>query len=348
MLEQRRGGLLGQHPRFRGSAFGSSQQVADLGARLVDLSAGGPASLVQLRLRLLFGLVAYLCGVVVYLRGVGPNLLRFPAQSRGFLCRLLSRGGRLLDGPRVGRPHEIGDDKVEEIIVATLQQPPPREATHWSTRAMANHAKVSQTFVSRVWRAFGLKPHREDTWKLSADPQFIDKVRDIVGLYLDPPERAVVLCVDEQTQTQALDRTRPILPLLPATPARRTHDYKRNGTTDLFAALDVAAGRVHTQLHSRHRTVEFKKFLGHLDREVPAEFDVHLILDNYSTHKAPQIHRWLLRHPASCCTSPPPARRGSTWWSAARGWPARQCRRRWPRWTPASTRMRRCAAGPRS
>ncbi len=203
----------------------------------------------------------------------------------------------LLDEPRVGRPREIGDDTVEQIIVDALQSAPPGQATHWSTRAMARHANVSQTFVSRVWRTFGLKPHLTDTWKLSTDPQFVDKVRDVVGLYLDPPERAVVLCVDEKSQTQALERTRPILPLLPTTPARATHDYKRHGTVDLFAALDVATGRVHTQLHSRHRTAEFRKFLNHLDREVPDDLDIHLILDNYSTHKTPAIHRWLLRHP---------------------------------------------------
>lgn len=203
----------------------------------------------------------------------------------------------LLDEPRVGRPREVGDDKIEQIIVDTLQAEPPDEATHWSTRSMARHAKVSQTFVSRVWRAFGLKPHLVDTWKLSTDPQFVEKVRDVVGLYLDPPERAVVLCVDEKSQTQALARTRPILPLLPTSPARASHDYVRNGTTDLFAALDVATGRVHTQLHSRHRTIEFRTFLNHLDRQVPDELDVHLILDNYSTHKTPAIHRWLLRHP---------------------------------------------------
>jgi transposase len=203
----------------------------------------------------------------------------------------------LLDEPRVGRPREIGDEVIEAIIVDTLQRKPPDEATHWSTRSMAKHAQVSQTMVSRVWRAFGLKPHQQDTWKLSGDPQFVDKVRDIVGLYLDPPERAVVLCVDEKSQTQALERTRPTLPLLPTTPTRATHDYIRNGTVDLFAALDVATGRVHTQLHSRHRSAEFKKFLNHLDREVPDDLAVHLILDNYSTHKTPEIHRWLLRHP---------------------------------------------------
>ncbi|CAN5303031.1 IS630-like element ISMsm2 family transposase [soil metagenome] len=203
----------------------------------------------------------------------------------------------LLDEPRVGRAREIDDDQVEQIVVDTLQAAPPEEATHWSTRTMARHADVSQTFVSRVWRAFGLKPHLVDTWKLSTDPQFVEKVRDVVGLYLDPPERAVVLCVDEKSQTQALARTQPILPLLPTSPARASHDYKRNGTTDLFAALDVATGRVHTQMHARHRTTEFRKFLNHLDKQVPDEFDVHLVLDNYATHKTPAIHRWLLRHP---------------------------------------------------
>ena len=223
----------------------------------------------------------------------------------------------LLDEPRVGRPREVDDDKIEQIIVDTLQSAPPEEATHWSTRSMARHADVSQTLVSRVWRAFGLKPHQVDTWKLSTDPQFVDKVRDVVGLYLDPPERAVVLCVDEKSQTQALARTRPILPLLPTSPARASHDYKRNGTTDLFAALDVATGRVHTQLHSRHRTAEFKKFLGHLDREVPADLDVHLILDNYSTHKTPEIHRWLLRHPRFVLHFTPT---GSSWLNLVERW----------------------------
>jgi transposase len=196
-----------------------------------------------------------------------------------------------------GRRVPVTDEQVEQVVVAMLEQAPPDEATHWSTRAMARRAGLSQATVDRIWRAFGLKPHLEQTWKLSADPQFVDKVRDIVGLYLDPPERAAVLCVDEKSQIQALERTRPILPVLPTTPARATHDYVRNGTADLFAALDVASGRVHTQLHSRHRAEEFRVFLNLLDREVPAELDVHLILDNYATHKTPTIHRWLLRHP---------------------------------------------------
>jgi transposase len=221
-----------------------------------------------------------------------------PATVGKWRARFVERGvAGLLDEPRVGRPRQHGDDKVEQIVLDTLQAAPPAEATHWSTRTMAAHAQVSQTFVSRVWRAFGLKPHLHETFKLSTDPQFIDKVRDVVGLYLDPPERAVVLCVDEKAQTQALERTRPGIPLLPATPARGAHDYVRHGTLDLFAALELTTGRVHTQLHSRHRTAEFKTFLDHLDQQVPDEFDVHLVLDNYATHKTPAIHRWLLGHP---------------------------------------------------
>jgi transposase len=203
----------------------------------------------------------------------------------------------LLDEPRSGAPRRVSDGQVEAVIVKTLEEAPPGEATHWSTRDMARRVGLSQASVSRIWRAFGLKPHLEQTWKLSSDPQFIEKVRDVVGLYLDPPERAVVLCVDEKSQIQALERSAPILPLLPGTPARASHDYVRNGTVDLFAALEVASGRVHTQLHARHRAVEFRKFLAHLDREVPDGFAVHLILDNYATHKTPEIQRWLVRHP---------------------------------------------------
>ena len=156
---------------------------------------------------------------------------------------------------------------------------------------------MSQSAVSRIWRAFGLKPHLVDSFKLSPDPLFIDKVRDIVGLYLNPPDAAVVLCVDEKTQVQALDRTAPVLPLMPGTPERRTHDYKRNGTTNLYAALDVASGNVIADMTPRHRAEEFRRFLNLIDRNVPADLDVHVILDNYSTHKTPSIQRWLLRHP---------------------------------------------------
>jgi transposase len=203
----------------------------------------------------------------------------------------------LTDEPRPGRPRAITDEQVEQVITKTLEEPPPHHDTHWSTRSMARATRLSQTAISRIWRTFGLKPHLQQTWKLSTDPQFIDKVRDIVGLYLDPPEHALVLCVDEKSQIQALDRTAPSLPLLPTTPARRTHDYVRNGTTSLFAALDVASGRVISQVHRRHRHQEFLKFLRTIDARVPPELDVHLVCDNYATHNTEAIKLWLVRHP---------------------------------------------------
>ena len=202
----------------------------------------------------------------------------------------------LLDEPRPGRPRTISDEQVDEVIVKTLETT-PKNATHWSTRSMAAEVGLNQTAVHRIWKAFGLQPHRQDTWKLSKDPQFIEKVRDVVGLYLNPPERAVVLCVDEKSQIQALDRTQPILPLLPGVPERRSHDYRRAGTSSLYAALDLTSGKVIGALHARHRAIEFKKFLATIDREVPAYLDVHLVLDNSSTHKTPQIKRWLTAHP---------------------------------------------------
>jgi transposase len=202
----------------------------------------------------------------------------------------------LLDEPRPGRPRTISDEQVEAVIVKTLETT-PRDATHWSTRSMAREAGLTQSAVLRIWKAFGLQPHRQETWKLSKDPQFIDKVRDVVGLYLNPPERAVVLCVDEKSQIQALDRTAPILPMLPGTPERATHDYRRAGTSSLYAALNITTGQIIGALHSRHRAIEFKKFLQTIDREVPAQFDVHLVLDNSSTHKTPAIRNWLAAHP---------------------------------------------------
>jgi transposase len=202
----------------------------------------------------------------------------------------------LTDEPRPGQPRKITDAKVEEVIVKTLETT-PKDATHWSTRSMAAEVGLNQTAVHRIWKAFGLQPHRQATWKLSKDPQFIEKVRDVVGLYLNPPERAVVLCVDEKSQIQALDRTAPILPMLPGVPERATHDYKRAGTSSLYAALDLATGKVIGRLHSRHRAIEFKQFLQTLDREVPAELDVHVVLDNSSTHKTPAIQKWLTAHP---------------------------------------------------
>ena len=209
-------------------------------------------------------------------------------------------GERRLDGlcddPRPGPPRTIDDAKVEEVIVRTLESA-PRGATHWSTRSMANAAGISRSSVHAIWQAFGLKPHLVGEFKLSPDPQFIDKVRDVAGLYLNPPEAAVVLCVDEKTAIQALDRTAPILPLMPGTPQRRTHDYRRHGTTDLFAALDAASGKVIASMAPRHRSEEFRRFLNLIDKEVPEHLDVHVVLDNVSTHKTPTIQRWLVRHP---------------------------------------------------
>src|SRR6266545_4922565 len=202
----------------------------------------------------------------------------------------------LHDEPRPGKPRTISDEDVERVIVKTLEEQ-PADATHWSTRSMAAATGMSQSAVSRIWRAFGLKPHLTESFKLSPDPQFIDKVRDIVGLYLNPPEAAVVLCVDEKSQIQALDRTAPILPLLPGVPQRQSHDYTRHGTTNLYAALEVASGKVISQMTPRHRAIEFKRFLARIDQAVPAELDVHVICDNSSTHKTPAIQRWLLAHP---------------------------------------------------
>lgn len=215
----------------------------------------------------------------------------------------------LSDEPRPGAPRRVCDDQVEALIVKTLESTPP-DATHWSTRSMAAKVGVSQSTVSRIWRAFGLKPHRVETWKLSKDPLFIEKVRDVVGLYLDPPERALVLCVDEKSQIQALDRSAPILPLLPGVPQRATHDYRRYGTSSLYAALDIASGNVIGSLHARHRAIEFKKFLTKLDREVPADLEVHLILDNSSTHKPRRSSAGCSRTRGSCCTSPRHRARG--------------------------------------
>ena len=224
--------------------------------------------------------------------GVWPQTV---TKWRGRFVRQRLEG--LSDEPRPGRPRTITDEQVEQVITTTLEEPPPRQDTHWSTRSMARQVGMSQTAISRIWRAFGLKPHLVETWKLSTDPQFIDKVRDVVGLYLDPPQAALVLCVDEKSQIQALDRTAPSLPILPTTPARRSHDYVRNGTTSLFAALDVASGKVISSMHRRHRHQEFLKFLRTIDRTVPAELDVHLICDNYATHNTPAIKTWFLRHP---------------------------------------------------
>jgi transposase len=202
----------------------------------------------------------------------------------------------LLDEPRLGAPRSITDAQVEEVITETLESMPVN-STHWSTRLMAQKTGLSQTAIVRIWRAFGLQPHRVENFKFSKDPQFVEKVRDIVGLYLNPPDRAMVLCVDEKSQVQALNRTQPILPLAPGVPARQSHDYERHGVTSLFAALDVASGVTISSCYRRHRHQEFLRFLNDIDANLPGGFDVHLVMDNYGTHKVNSVRKWLARHP---------------------------------------------------
>lgn len=202
----------------------------------------------------------------------------------------------LLDEPRPGAPRSISDKKVEEVVTTTLEKM-PKNSTHWSTRLMAEQAGLSQSAIVRIWRTFGLQPHRVETFKLSKDPQFVEKVRDVVGLYWNPPERAVVLCVDEKSQVQALNRTQPILPMRPGLPARQSHDYERHGVTSLFAALDVKTGKAISSVHRRHRHQEFLKFLDIVDAQVPADLAVHIVMDNYATHKVAKVRRWFLKHP---------------------------------------------------
>jgi len=229
---------------------------------------------------------------------------------------LAKRLDGLLDEPRPGAPRQLSDTAVERVITRTLETT-PRGATHWSTRTMARACGLSQSSISRMWRAFGLKPHRTETFKLSPDPLFIEKIRDIVGLYLHPPDKALVLCVDEKSQIQALDRTQPVLPLRLGQVERRTHDYTRYGTTSLFAALDIQTGRVLGQCHARHRAREFRRFLDTIEAAVPPALDVHVVLDNYGTHKTPLIHRWLLRHPRYHLHFTPV---GATWLNQVERW----------------------------
>ncbi len=211
--------------------------------------------------------------------------------------RFLEQGiDGLHDEPRSGAPRTIDDARIEAVIVQTLESM-PANATHWSSRDMAKQSGLSVSSVQRIWRAFGLQPHRMETFKLSSDPNFVSKVRDVVGLYVSPPERAIVLCVDEKSQIQALDRTQPLLPMRPGQPARRSHDYKRHGTTSLFAALDIATGHVIGKCYSRHRASEFRKFLDEIEAAVPGNLDVHLVMDNYATHKTPLVRNWLAKRP---------------------------------------------------
>ncbi len=231
--------------------------------------------------------------------------------------RFLEQGiDGLLDEPRPGPGRQLSDEDVERVVTLTLESQ-PEDATHWSTRSMAARSGLSQSAVSRIWRAFALKPHRAGTFKLSKDPLFIEKLRDVVGLYLNPPDRAVVLCMDEKSQIQALDRSQPLLPMRPGQIERRTHDYVRHGTTSLFAALDAKTGKVLGQCHQRHRSVEFRQFLAAIDKAVPEELEVHVVLDNYATHKTPAIHRWLVRRPRFHLHFTPT---GASWLNMAECW----------------------------
>jgi len=240
----------------------------------------------------------------------------------------------LIDEPRPGRPRTVTDRQVEDVVVKTLEST-PKDATHWSTRSMAEETGMSQSAIYRIWKAFGLQPHRQDTWKLSKDPQFVAKVQDVVGLYLNPPERAVVLCVDEKSQIQALDRTAPIFPMLPGVPERATHDYVRHGTSSLYAALDLTTGKVIGSLHAKHRAIEFKKFLQTIDREVPQDLAVHLVLDNASTHKTPAIKRWLVAHPRFVLHFTPTS---SSWLNLVERWFCELTTKKLQRSTHRSTR----------
>lgn len=253
-------------------------------------------------------------------RALGVSRMSVTTWRARFLAHHLDG---LVDLPRSGAPQQVGDPEIERVITLTLVSQ-PASATHWSTRAMAQRAGMSQPMVSRVWRAFGLQPHRAKTFKLSTDPASVDKVHDVVGLYLAPPHRAIVLCVDEKPQIQATTCTAPVLPVRPGQPERRTHDYRRAGATDLFAALDVQAGRVIGRCTRRHRSVEFRAFLHQVEASVPADLNVHLVLDNAATHKTRLIQDWLLKRPRWHLHFTPTS---ASWLNLVEGWFALLARR---------------------
>jgi len=248
---------------------------------------------------------------------------------------LADRIDGLLDEPRPGRPRSIADDQVAAVIERTLYAT-PADATHWSIRSMAKEMGLSHTTIRRIWTAFGLQPHRSESFKLSSDPLFVEKVRDIVGLYLSPPDRALVLCVDEKSQIQALDREQPVLPMMPGMAERRTHNYVRHGTTSLFAALDVASGFVIGKCYKRHRAKEFLDFLKQIDARVPADLDIHIVMDNYATHKTPKIKAWLARRPHYHVHFTPTS---ASWINQVERWFAELTRKQLQRGVHTSTRQ---------
>lgn len=267
----------------------TDQERAELLARLAIRKA--PAD-EKLRIRIVLGCADGEPGpsLAHRLKTTKPTVSKWRRRYQAY------RFAGLSDAPRAGRPRTVQDEQVQ-VIVDKVRQSTPKDATHWSVRAMAKETGVSAPTVQRIWHAFGLKPHLQETFKLSTDPYFVDKVRDVVGLYMAPPDRALVLCVDEKSQIQALNRTQPGLPLTFGKPATRTHDYTRHGTTSLFAALDVATGKVIGQLKRRHRGAEFLQFLNAIDASVPAGQDIHLIMDNYGTHKTEKVRAWFAAHP---------------------------------------------------